>query len=256
MVGVSEDPIGEYLAQLRAGLHTSPRRAEEIMAEAEDHLRESAAAGLAAGMTERDVHEAAIAAFGPVRAVVRAHRRPAAVLAEVGMVAWKLAAVYLLMVFCAGVALLIFLYWILGLETVVPQGPPPGTRVVQGPADFLRLAVILGIVGITGLALLSGYVAARRYQRRRARARAALLGGYFPMAAAICMLFTGAVVVAMHMVLNVRVGQSSMAALVAAACFVAIGYAVRMVWTLLRQGRSGRPGRGGRANEEMTPYAG
>ena len=250
MVGVSEDPIGEYLAQLRASLRTPARRTEEIMTEAEDHLRESAAAGLAAGMSERDAHEAAIAAFGPVRTVVRAHRRRAAVLAEVGMAAWKLAAVYLLMVFCVGVALLIFEYWILGLETVVPQGPPPGTRAVQGPADFLRVAVILGSVGGAGLVLLTGYVATRRFQRRRAGARGALLGGYFPLAAAICMLFAGAVVVALHMVWNIRVGQSSMAGIAAAACFVAVGYAVRMVWMLLRQGR------GGRANEEMTRYAG
>jgi hypothetical protein len=61
-------------------------------------------------------------------------------------------------------------------------------RVVQGSADFLRLTAILGIVGITGLVLLTGYVAARRYQRRRAGACGALLGGYLPMAAAICML--------------------------------------------------------------------
>jgi hypothetical protein len=44
------------------------------------------------------------------------------------MAAWKLAAVYLLMASCAGAALLIVQYWILGLETMVPQGLPPGMR--------------------------------------------------------------------------------------------------------------------------------
>ena len=44
------------------------------MAEAEDHLRETAAAGVAAGMTEIEAQEAAISAFGSVRAVVRAHQ--------------------------------------------------------------------------------------------------------------------------------------------------------------------------------------
>jgi hypothetical protein len=46
-----------------------------VLAEAEDHLRESVAAGLAIGMTEREAQDAAISAFGPVRAVVRAHHR-------------------------------------------------------------------------------------------------------------------------------------------------------------------------------------
>ena len=71
MVGVTGDPIDRYLAQLRASLRGSPERAERILAEAEDHLRSSAANGLAAGMSEREAQEAAIAAFGRVPAVVR-----------------------------------------------------------------------------------------------------------------------------------------------------------------------------------------
>jgi hypothetical protein len=46
------DPIAEYLDQLRAGLRVPPTDAELILAEAEDHLRESEAAGIAIGMTE------------------------------------------------------------------------------------------------------------------------------------------------------------------------------------------------------------
>ncbi len=68
------DPIEEYLHQLRAGLRAAPHQAEVILAEAEDHLRETAAAGLAIGMTEREAQEAAISSFGQVRAVVRAYQ--------------------------------------------------------------------------------------------------------------------------------------------------------------------------------------
>jgi hypothetical protein len=68
------DPIEEYLDQLRAGLRAAPHQAEVILAEAEDHLRETAAAGLSIGMTEREAQEAAISSFGQVRAVVRAHQ--------------------------------------------------------------------------------------------------------------------------------------------------------------------------------------
>jgi hypothetical protein len=68
------DLIGEYLDQLRASLRVAPGEAELIVAEAEDHLRETAAAAMAVGMTEREAQEAAISTFGPVRAVVHAHR--------------------------------------------------------------------------------------------------------------------------------------------------------------------------------------
>ena len=48
------DLIAGYLAELRASLRRLPQeRTAEILAEAEDHLRESVAAGVAIGMTER-----------------------------------------------------------------------------------------------------------------------------------------------------------------------------------------------------------
>jgi hypothetical protein len=67
------DPIEQYLNELRRGLRSTPGEAEAILAEAEDHLRETVAAGIAVGMTEREAQEAAISSFGPVRAVTRAH---------------------------------------------------------------------------------------------------------------------------------------------------------------------------------------
>ena len=72
-VGMSEagsDLIAGYLDQMRAGLRVPAAEAELLLAEAEDHLRETAAAGRAVGMTEREAQEAAISSFGPVRAVV------------------------------------------------------------------------------------------------------------------------------------------------------------------------------------------
>jgi hypothetical protein len=69
---MSSDLIAGYLAELRAKLRTPD--ADLVLAEAEDHLRESAEAGRAVGMTEREAQEAAISAFGSVRAVTRAHR--------------------------------------------------------------------------------------------------------------------------------------------------------------------------------------
>jgi len=68
--------VEEYLRPLRAGLRTGPEEASRIMAEAEDHLRESVAVGRAAGLTETEAAEAAISSFGTVRAVVRAHQTP------------------------------------------------------------------------------------------------------------------------------------------------------------------------------------
>ena len=70
------DLIDAYLDELRRGLRVLPGEAEMILAEAEDHLRETAAAGLAVGMTEREAQEAAISSFGPVRAVTHAPPGP------------------------------------------------------------------------------------------------------------------------------------------------------------------------------------
>ena len=48
------EPVEDYLDQLFAGLRTTPRQARRIIAEAEDHLREATAAGIEAGLTERE----------------------------------------------------------------------------------------------------------------------------------------------------------------------------------------------------------
>jgi hypothetical protein len=67
------DLIEEYLSDLRSRLELASEEAELVVAEAEDHLRESAACGLATGTTGDEAQLAAISAFGSVTAVVRAH---------------------------------------------------------------------------------------------------------------------------------------------------------------------------------------
>jgi len=67
-------PVDEYLSELSAGLRMRPERALGILTEAEDHLREAVAAGRASGLTDAEAARAAIASFGPVRDVVRAHQ--------------------------------------------------------------------------------------------------------------------------------------------------------------------------------------
>lgn len=91
MSRAAPDLIAGYLAELCAGLRVPAADAELIVAEAEDHLRETATAGLAIGMTEREAQEAAISSFGPVRAVVRARRRRGVTAADAAMAVWKLA---------------------------------------------------------------------------------------------------------------------------------------------------------------------
>jgi len=71
-------PVEDYLRQLRASLRTRPEETIRILAEAEDHLRESVAAGQAAGLTETEAAEAAISRFGTVRAVAARTRTRAA----------------------------------------------------------------------------------------------------------------------------------------------------------------------------------
>ena len=78
------DLIGRYLAELRAGLRVPAAESELILAEAEDHLRETVAAGREAGMAEREAQQAATSSFGPVRAVVGAHHARRGRLAAAG----------------------------------------------------------------------------------------------------------------------------------------------------------------------------
>jgi hypothetical protein len=205
------EPIDQYLAQLRAGLRVPSREAELILAEAEDHLRETAAAGLATGMTEREAQEAAISSFGSVHAVITAHaarpgnlvkgRTAAAVLGDLFLAAWKLGGIGLTAIGASGVVVAL-MNATLG-RPFVGQAPAgvaftkaqcgywlagwPGAHncataaMLEASSD----AVILRAgAGVFGLALLLAYALVRHVQRERGQGPAALLAGYFPALAA------------------------------------------------------------------------
>jgi hypothetical protein len=123
-----DDRIEKYLRSLRARLRTTPQDAERITAEAEDHLREAVTAALAAGLSYADAEDVAIASFGSVRAVARAHAAShgkAAVLASYVMAVWKLA--WLLLLAAGGVGAVALIFDLTAGRPFV-GAPAPGTR--------------------------------------------------------------------------------------------------------------------------------
>jgi hypothetical protein len=205
------DPIEEYLRELRARLQLAPEEAGLVVAEAEDHLRETAACGRATGMTDVEAQQAAISAFGSVSAVVRAHasrpagfargRRPAAMLGDLILTAWRLAGTGLVAVGVSGLVVLV-MNLVLG-RAFTGQAPAgvsfgradcaywmglwPGARTCAA-AHMLEAssdAVVLRAgAGMMGLALLAAFGVVRYLQRRRGRGPVVLLAGYFPLLAA------------------------------------------------------------------------
>jgi HAAS domain-containing protein len=155
-------PIDGYLRELAASLRTPQPETRRILAEAEDHLHESMAAGLAAGLTETEAAEAAISSFGSVRAVVRAHQtrrgQAAIVLDRLARTVWGAAAVVALSL-SAVVAVVLVVAAVKGLQHPSPDEPTPAVALVvaSGPA---------------GAALIGGYLVTRcllrdRRERRR-----------------------------------------------------------------------------------------
>ena len=150
--------VEEYLRQLRASLRTRPEETSRILAEAEDHLRESVAAGRAAGLTETEAAEAAISSFGMVRAVARAHQTPrgqaAAALRGLFMAIWWLAGVALTSVFAVGLVMIV----VIAATGQHRGGPDPDPSPGQ-------LAWLVAGCGLLGLLLLWSY-----WSHSRARA--------------------------------------------------------------------------------------
>jgi hypothetical protein len=205
------DLIEEYLNELRARLQLAPAQADLVVAEAEDHLRETAADGLAAGMTEREAQQAAISAFGSISAVVRAHasrpadfirgRTPAAILGDLVLAGWRLAGTGLVAV---GVSGLVVSLMNIVLGRAFPGQAPagvsfqkadcaywmglwPGARTCAA-AHMLEASsdavVLRGGAGVIGIALLVAYGVVRYRQRKRGRGPVVVLAGYFPLLAA------------------------------------------------------------------------
>ena len=254
MVRVSNtDPIKEYLARLSASLPV--RDAERILAEAEDHLRETVTAALAAGMTEREAQEAAISAFGSVAAVVRAHqarprhllkgRTAKAVLGDLFLSAWKLGGLGLTAIGLSGVVVQLMNST---LGRAFTGQPPAGLRFPSADCTYWMAAwtgthtcaqaamleassdaVVLRIFGgIFGVALLEAYVIARYILRRRGHDPGVLLAGYFPVLA-MCVFGAGALALTLAQLTGFTVtagpGAYLSGAIVAAA--VALWYGVR-----------------------------
>jgi hypothetical protein len=207
----SRDRIEEYLSDLQARLELAPEEAELVVAEAEDHLRETAACGLATGMTEHEAQLAAISAFGSVAAVVRAHasrpagfirgRTPAAILGDLILAGWKLAGTGLIAVGISGLVVLLMnlavgraftgqaladvsfqkadcAYWM----SLWPGAHTCATaHMLEASSDAVVLRVAAGAIGV---ALLVAYGVVRYVQRRRGRGPVVALAGYFPLLAA------------------------------------------------------------------------
>jgi hypothetical protein len=167
---MSEDlgPIEEYLQELRASLRTPADLTSRIIVEAEDHLKDSVAAGLAAGLTETEAAEAAISSFGSVRAVVRAHETRRG---QVGVALGDLtvtAGVVLLLVFAVAM-LAVVVGMAIGAHHAGPARPDN-----DGPASTVVFVVACGPAG---LVVLGCYLLVRRLQRRRGRPAAAPFDG-------------------------------------------------------------------------------
>ena len=160
MSGTAPDLIAGYLEELHAGLRVPAAEAELIAAEAEDHLRETAAAAMAIGMTELEAQQAAISSFGPVRAVARAHRRRTLTVGGAAMAAWKLAALLATTVGVGGLAGM-------GIFTYLLRSAP------DGPGPVPTVAVVYAAMAAGGLVLL----AARRLTGHRTPRRDPLSPG-------------------------------------------------------------------------------
>jgi hypothetical protein len=253
----TDDPVENYLDQLYVGLRGSPRQGRRILAEAEDHLREGVAEGIAAGLTEREAQEQAISSFGSVRAVVRAHDRRLrqvpvfAVLTDVAMAAWRLGSVALLAVGASGLVAGA-MDAVFGRHFMGAAGGPlpaascrhwltlwPGAHscaqayMLESSSDAVSLRVFAGFIG---LFLLTAYYLARR----RGWTRGVLPDGFAPTVA--MSLFGAAglgllVLAASHATVGVNEGPGFYLSGAVVALAMAAAFAVQVQRTLLRHAR-------------------
>jgi hypothetical protein len=254
----TDDPVENYLDQLYVGLRGSPRQGRRILAEAEDHLREGVADGLAAGLTEREAQEQAISSFGSVRAVVLAHDRRLrqvpglAILADLAMSAWRLGSIGLLAVGASGLVAAAmdtaFGRHFVGAANGAPLPAAscqhwltlwPGAHscaqayVLESSSDAVSLRVFAGFIG---LILLGAYYLARR----RGWTRGVLPDGFAPT---IAMSLFGAaglgllVLGANHATVGFPAGPGFYLSGALVALAMAAAFAVQVHRTLLRHAR-------------------
>jgi hypothetical protein len=159
MSGAGTDLIAEYLAELRAGLWVPAAEAELIVAEAEDHLRETAAVGMEIGMTELEAHQAAISSFGPVRAVLRAHRRRTVTAADAVMAAWKLTGLLATIVGAGGLAAVFFLQSQSPPVGATGHHPLPAVTVCQCSINMTPITISQAVMALPYVAMAAGGLA-------------------------------------------------------------------------------------------------
>ena len=264
------DLIDVYLADLSCRLALRVLRspaavAVRIVADAEDHLREAAAAGVAEGWTEEEAQRAAIAAFGPVPAVVRAHRPPAvAVLTTLATAALPLLGIFGLASAVMSVALTAWAdHQIAPIVAGGTLGAAPGTTSLVRPSAaaapvaapswldglwpvLARSGPWLIAAAVIGMMALAAHAVIRR--RQRAGGRAVPLPGFaFPLAAA-CTLFLGSALpaaVRLHLLSGYFPGSVVALGAFAAGALLALGYALCSVAVLtrwaLRHARTAQP---------------
>jgi hypothetical protein len=253
------DLVAVYLGELRSRLRTPD--AELVIAEAEDHLRESVAAGIAIGMTEREAQEAAISAFGSVPAVVKAHNlRPGQVARDLVMAALKLG-----WIGCFSIAASGFVAWAMdGLfgRAFVGGSPAATTRfaaaqcqhwlklwpgahtcaqaaMLESSSDAVSLRVLGG--GIAGLVLLGVYLVALMYWRPGGVR--VLPAGFFPLVAAAVFAVGGLALVVCAFTggpLGAPAGPGSFLSGAVVALGMAVGYGSRARRRLFRTALSAR----------------
>ena len=257
MTVTAPDLIAGYLAELRAGLRVPPREAELILAEAEDHLCETAAVGLEVGMTELEAQQAAISSFGPVRAVLRAHRRRTLTAGDAALAAWKLTGLLAATFGAGGLATVFWLHF--------DPTWAPGVQVVTASTSLCQCSPSLGVPATSpammtlpcaamaagGLALLATRrLAARRLARRGASGwdplSPAVTASFFLLVTALLFMLNvsgvGAVTGHLGWTTPVSVGTATMTVplvpgLIVAGCLaVSVGYGVRAALSRLRAG--------------------
>jgi hypothetical protein len=156
----------------------------------------------------------------------------------------KLAAIYLLAVPLAGLSGVVL------RNAVIQVVVAPGMTVVFAPINYARAAGVLAASAAAGLALLACYRMARGRRGQGTRrpgivTPGGLLGGYFPLAAVIAMFVVAFFVI--PLLSRIRFPGESFVwaagiipfAAVFGAVAVAVGYAIAMVWVLVRQRDTG-----------------
>jgi hypothetical protein len=193
---------------------------------------------MAGGLTEAEAQQAAITGFGPVREIVYAHQtrhgRVAAVLADLAIALWRVAAVYLLAAFLLGSV------WLLGPGAGCPAHAAASCRLPTLVPETSALAAFISwaATGVAGLALLAAYFAVRRVQRRRGRVWSVPLGGYFPLAAVAASAAVGVGLLLLDTTAHVLLGPWS-AIIILATVGLAVTYGLRM-WRMLWNQAHGR----------------